>query len=467
MLAMLPLTGDTIVAISTPPGEGGIGIARLSGSRAIEICERIFKSPKGIKLSTLKTHRIIYGFIIDPLRGERIDEVLVSVMRAPSTYTREDVVEINCHGGYLVLRRVLELTLREGARLALPGEFTMRAFLNGRIDLTQAEAVLDLIRAKTDEAERIAIEQVAGALGKRIQDISLKLQEIVTGLEAYIDFPEEDIILSPVDWIKEIKDVIGELSNLSSSFHQGRIFREGVTTVIAGRPNVGKSSLLNALVGTDRAIVTEVPGTTRDVIEEVINVKGIPLRLLDTAGIREAKDIVEAEGIRRTELVMEMADLILLVLDGSESLSAHDYRLIERLRTLEKRTIVLLNKEDLGLVIDKNEEILKGWPVIEVSVLHNQGIEELKDLIFNTVVGSAGFEARGGVVITRARHKALIDDALRTLREGLEALEGSQPLEIVAFSLRKAILDLNEIIGVEFSTEELLERIFSEFCIGK
>lgn len=465
------LQEDTIVAISTPPGEGGIGIVRLSGRDALPIADRIFNSPRGIRPSSSASHRIYYGFIIDPFTGRRIDEVLLSVMRAPHTYTREDVVEINCHGGYIVLRQVFEIAVRCGARPALPGEFTARAFLNGRIDLTQAEAVLDLIRAKTEEAERIAIEHVAGSLRREIEDISSELQGILAELEAYIDFPEEDLNLSPVNWPERIKQLQGRLKRLSDSFYQGRILREGIATVIAGRPNVGKSSLLNALLGTERAIVTEIPGTTRDVIEEIINVRGIPLRLIDTAGIREARDIVEAEGIKRTEAAIERADLVLLVVDGSEELTSYDYSIIEKVNGKNKRTIVILNKADLGIVVDREhlKNIAGSPPIVEVSALKKEGLDELKERIFECLTGGGrpGAEPSSGVIITRVRHKSLIDEALTSIEEALSEIEIKGLLEIVTFNIRKAIQSLGEITGVEFTEESLLERIFGEFCIGK
>jgi len=462
------LRDDTIVAISTPPGEGGIGIVRMSGPDALKIANAIFYSPKGIRPSCSESHRLHYGFIIDPHSGERIDEVLLSVMRAPHTYTREDMVEINCHGGYLVLRRVLELTIRQGARPAMPGEFTMRAFLNGRIDLTQAEAVLDLIKAKTEEAERIAIEQVAGVLRRKIEDISEDLQELVVEVEAYIDFPDEDIFKGPLSIEHRIIEIRDKLKDLSKSFYQGRILREGIATVIAGRPNVGKSSLLNALLGMDRAIVTDIPGTTRDIIEETINIKGIPLRLIDTAGIREAKDIVEAEGIKRTEMAIERADMVLVVIDGSQDLTEYDLSLLEKLRDKEVLTLIVLNKKDLGLVLQKSHEAFRELPVIEISAIKNEGLDDLKEKIFNLITKRGSFEPGQRVLLTRARHKVLIDEALCATEEVSEMLTSkSAPLEIIAFNLRKALSSLNEIIGLEFSEEDILSRIFSEFCIGK
>ncbi len=463
-----PLGDDTIVAISTPPGEGGIGIVRISGPEAVKIADAIFYSPRGSRPSFSESHRLHYGFIIDPRSGERIDEVLLSVMRAPHTYTRDDVVEINCHGGYLVVKRVLEVAISQGARPAMPGEFTMRAFLNGRIDLTQAEAVLDLIRAKTEEAERIALEQVSGALRREIEDISADLQELLVEIEAYIDFPEEDIFKGSLPIEQGIIGIRDKLNDLSKSFYQGKILREGIATVIAGRPNVGKSSLLNALLGMDRAIVTDIPGTTRDIIEETINIKGIPLRLIDTAGIREARDIVEAEGIKRTERAIERADIVLVVIDGSQDLTDYDLSLLKRLRDKDVIGVIALNKKDLGLVLKKSHEAFRGLPVVEISVINNDGLDELKEIIFNLITQKGSFEPGQRVLLTRTRHKVLIDEALRAVDEVLKAFSTKVvPLEVIAFNLRKALSSLNEVIGLEFSEEDILNRIFSEFCIGK
>ncbi|MCG2814089.1 MAG: tRNA uridine-5-carboxymethylaminomethyl(34) synthesis GTPase MnmE, partial [Thermodesulfovibrionales bacterium] len=337
---------DTIAAISTPPGEGGIGIVRLTGKDAIKIADRLFHSSKGKTLFDSASHRIIHGFIKDSSTGETVDEVLVSVMRSPNTYTREDIVEINCHGGMSPLREALELAVKHGARLAEPGEFTKRAFLNGRIDLSEAEAVLDLIRAKTDESRRIALEQLRGRLSEKILNLREQLTKICVFIEACIDFPEEEIELaSRKEIVESAETILKELASLLKSYDEGRFFREGLAAAIVGRPNVGKSSLLNALLQKDRAIVTDTPGTTRDTIEEYLNINGLPLRIIDTAGIRESHDMAEKEGVRRSIRAMEVADLVMAVIDGSEPLKDEDIEVLGK--TKGKNTIIVINKSDL------------------------------------------------------------------------------------------------------------------------
>jgi tRNA modification GTPase len=312
---------DTIAAISTPLGEGGIGIVRLSGKDSLQTAEKIFSSPKNKSLNDSKSHRVVYGYIKDPSTGKEIDEVLVTIMRSPCSYTKEDVVEINCHGGMIPLRKTLELVLKEGARLAEPGEFTKRAFINGRIDLSQAEAVLDLIRSKTDESRRIAIEQLQGGLSEKITALRDRLTEVCAHVEAYIDFPEDEIETASTKAVLEsMKDIGRELHALLKTYDEARFFREGLSTAIVGSPNVGKSSLLNALLKKDRAIVTEYPGTTRDIIEEYLNINGLPLRIMDTAGIRDVQDIAEKEGVKRSLLSIENADIVIAMFDCSELL---------------------------------------------------------------------------------------------------------------------------------------------------
>jgi tRNA modification GTPase len=449
---------DTIAAISTPLGEGGIGIVRLSGPAAIKIAEQLFVSPKGRTLEKVKTHRVLYGFIRDPENSEKVDEVLLTVMRSPHTYTREDVVEINCHGGLLPLRRVLELTLRHGARLAEPGEFTKRAFLNGRIDLSQAEAVLDVIRAKTEESEKLALEQLKGALSEKINNLRDRLLNICAHIEAYIDFPEEEIEPASMQEIKTgIEDLVNEISALCRSYDEGRFFREGLKAVIAGRPNVGKSSLLNALLKRDRAIVTEMPGTTRDVLEEYININGLPLRIMDTAGIRQAHDMAEEEGVRRSLQAIEEADIVLGVIDGSVPLRDGDMSLVERLK--EKNSILVINKIDL---LQADLSLSDALPVFRVSAKTGEGLDALKDAIFNRCVHRDRTE---GVMVTNLRHKLALDAAERGLKAALGSLEG-EPLEITAMELREALDRLGEIVGT-VTTEDILNKIFNDFCIGK
>ena len=453
---------DTIVAISTPIGEGGIGIVRISGARSLEIADRLFKSPKGRSLSEVKSHQMIYGYIIDPERGTPIDEVLLSVMRAPATYTKEDIVEINCHGGLLPMRKVLEAVIRMGARMAEPGEFTFRAFMNGRIDLSQAEATLDLIRAKTESSERLALEQLSGRLSEKINHQRDRLMQVCAHIEAYLDFPEEDIETAEVEEIlNNIKSIIKELKELSGTYEEGRFFREGLAVAIVGRPNVGKSSLLNALMEQDRAIVTELPGTTRDVLEEYINIEGVPLRIMDTAGIREAHDLAEVEGVRRSLRAIEGADLVLAVFDCSTDFTREDALVIEKIGN--RKAIVVLNKADLPMKIQR-EDFNVNFPVVVISAKKGDGIRDLKETIISMV-----FEGRlshEGVIVTNVRHKLALERASMCLERAFNALQGDSPYEIVAFELRDALDSLGEIVGA-VTTDDILNMIFSQFCIGK
>ncbi|MEW6214037.1 MAG: tRNA uridine-5-carboxymethylaminomethyl(34) synthesis GTPase MnmE, partial [Nitrospirota bacterium] len=399
-------TDDTIAAISTPLGEGGIGIVRLSGKDSIEIVDRIFSSPRNKSLKDSRSHRVIYGYIKDTSNGKEIDEVLVTVMRSPYSYTREDVVEINCHGGMITLRKTLELVLKEGARLAEPGEFTKRAFINGRIDLSQAEAVLDLIRSKTDESRRIAIDQLKGGLSEKIATLRDRLTDLCAHVEAYIDFPEDEIeTVSKQDMLESMKDIDIELQTLLKTYDEARFFREGLSTAIVGRPNVGKSSLLNALIKKDRAIVTEIPGTTRDVIEEYLNINGLPLRIMDTAGIRDVQDIAEKEGVKRSLQSIENADLVIVVLDSSEPLRNEDFEVIDKIKG--KNAIIVLNKCDLPSAFDKNTIapciLHPASCILQISATRGDGLEELKDTIFNSCLKDWR-EEREGVVVTNLRH---------------------------------------------------------------
>jgi len=458
-------TDDTIAAISTPLGEGGIGIVRLSGKDSVKIAENIFSSPKNKTIKESGSYRVIYGYIREPSTGKEIDEVLITIMRSPYSYTREDVVEINCHGGMVALRKTLELVLKQGARLAEPGEFTKRAFINGRIDLSQAEAVLDLIRSKTDESRRIAIEQLQGGMSEKITALRDRLTELCAHVEAYIDFPEEEIeTASKHDMLETMKDIDRELQTLLKTYDEARFFREGLSTAIVGRPNVGKSSLLNALLKRDRAIVTEIPGTTRDVIEEYLNINGLPLRVMDTAGIRDVREIAEKEGVKRSLRSIEDADLVIALFDHSEPLKEEDYEVLEKIK--DKNTIVVLNKCDLPAAID--ESAFSSFiihPLSLISATRGDGLEELKEKIFESCIKDWK-EDRQGVVITNLRHKILIDDAKASLDRALSALAENQPLEILALELRDSMDRLGEIVGA-VTTEDILDKIFNDFCIGK
>lgn len=452
---------DTIAAISTPLGYSGIGIVRLSGKDAIKIAERVFSSPKGKKLHHTPTHRIVYGHIINPENQEIIDEVLVSVMKSPNTYTMEDIVEINCHGGPLPLRRTLELLLKHGARLAEPGEFTMRAFLNGRIDLAQSEAVLDIINSLTEESQRVAIEQLKGGLSKKISAIREKMVELTAVVEAYIDFPEEDI--EPPDrkdMREKARDIQFELSELIKSSRYGIILREGLRTAIIGRPNVGKSSLLNALLQQDRAIVTEIPGTTRDIIEEYLNIQGLPIRIMDTAGIRAPHDIAEKEGVERSLRALKKADLVLLILDGSEELHETDRMLIDE--SCIKETILVINKIDLPSRISM-DKLPSDKPVVRVSALTGKGLENIKEEIINTSL--KGEKDTGNTLVTNERHITALKRSLASITSFLDGIDSASP-EFLALELRDGLDAIGEITGIT-TPEEILNKIFSEFCIGK
>lgn len=464
---------DTIAAISTPLGEGGIGIVRLSGRDAFRIASKIFSSPKKRKLTGAETRRITHGFIIDPSTNAAIDEVLVSIMRAPNTYTREDTVEINCHGGLLPLRKTLELLLNNGARLAEPGEFTKRAFLSGRIDLSQAEAVIDIIRAKTEASRKIAIEQLSGSLSGKITLLRDSITGLCAQIEAYIDFPEDDIEPASKDLISGgVCSVRDELSLLSESFEEGRFFREGLRVAIVGKPNVGKSSLMNALLKWERAIVTEMPGTTRDLLEEYLNIKGLPVRIMDTAGIRETHEMAEREGVQRSLRAIEDADIVIGVIDGSRHLSDEDLDVLNRLK--DQRTIIALNKSDLLPAEDINKRLEAfSENIVLLSAKTGSGLDVLKERIVDVVVKprslsplSASHEAAAGVLVTNVRHKAAIDNAIKALDRTSDILVSRQPLEIAAIELRDALDRLGEIVGA-VTTEDILNKVFSEFCIGK
>lgn len=449
---------DTIAAISTPLGYSGIGIVRLSGRDAIRIADEVFCSPKKKTLKETPSHRMLYGHIVNPSTEEVIDEVLVSVMRAPYTYTREDVVEINCHGGPLVLRRLLELLLKSGARLAEPGEFTRRAFLNGRIDLSQAEAVLDVINAMTERAQMAAMEQLGGGLSKKIETLRDKLIELTAFVEAYIDFPEEDI--EPLSLRDKALEISQALRRLIEGSREGVVLREGLKCAIIGRPNVGKSSLLNALLQRDRAIVTEMPGTTRDIIEEYLDIDGLPVRIMDTAGIREASDIAEKEGVERSLKAMQGADLVLLILDGAEDLHDTDRQLIEESNS--KNTILVINKIDLPVRWELNESFDK--PIVRVSALKGTGLEELRNRILDMALGDKSSLGYG--IVTNIRHVKALERALVGVDSFIEGLNKNLSPEFLSIELKEALDAIGEIIGIT-TPQDILNKIFSTFCIGK
>jgi tRNA modification GTPase len=462
---------DTIVAISTPVGEGGIGIVRLSGSKAVTLAGRVFRSAKGKDLSVVKSHTIHYGAVVDPVTDEPVDEVLITVMRAPRTYTREDVIEINCHGGIIPLRTILRILIREGARLAEPGEFTKRAFLSGRIDLSQAEAVIDVIQAKTNHAERLALRQLEGRLSDKIHGIRERVAELCARVEAYIDFPEEEVEgVEGERMALAIGDVAEQLSALSRGYDEGRLFREGVAAAIVGKPNVGKSSLLNALLDADRAIVTEIPGTTRDVIEEYLTIGGIPVKIMDTAGIRETHDLAEMEGVRRSLRALAHADIVVAVFDGSRPFDEADQVVLDNIG--DKAALYVINKSDIADSAFIIPSAAAGHPVIWVSALTGEGIEEMKDEAYALLVPAAvpggirGTSSTQAVLVTNVRHRDAVDRAFRAVTEAAGGLDRGDPLEVIALHLRESLDYLGEVIGV-VTTEDILGRIFSLFCIGK
>jgi tRNA modification GTPase len=455
---------DTIAAVSTPIGQGGIGIVRMSGPSALAIADRIFVPHKGDRPGAARSHSITYGRAVDPSDGRVVDEVLLSVMRAPRSYTKQDVVEFNCHGGMAPVRTLLELVIAQGARLAGPGEFTKRAFLNGRISLAQAEAVMDLISARTRESLRIAAEQLSGGLSERLSSIRESLLGVCALAEAYIDFPEEEIGAKTSGRMeRELLKVKGEVERLSETFREARFFREGLAVAIVGRPNVGKSSLLNALIEKDRAIVTEIPGTTRDLIEEYLDIRGLPVRIVDTAGIRDTAEIVEKEGVRRSIEAIERADLVIVLFDGSRPAEEEDLGVVEKTRG--RNALFAVNKSDLpeNFRLENMDGEVRQY--IKISALTGQGLEELKSAVFGFAVGERA-PGRNEVVVSNIRHKRALDRAYAALGNAADVLAGGMPLEIFAIELRDAVDSIGEITGA-VTTDEILDRIFSDFCIGK
>jgi tRNA modification GTPase len=458
------MLNDTIAAISTPLGEGGIAVIRVSGEDSVTYVERIFRSKT--KLSVADTHTVHYGFIIEPASAEKVEEVLVTLMKAPRSFTMEDVVEISCHGGIVSVKKVLDLLLVQGVRLAEPGEFTKRAFLNGRIDLTQAEAVIDLIRAKSDRAFKVALKQVEGNLSKQIKHLRYILVELMAHVEVNIDYPEHDVEEMTNVFIKTKCDtVMLDIDRLLVTAEQGKILREGIETAIVGKPNVGKSSLLNELAQENRAIVTDIPGTTRDVIEEFVNIGGIPLKLLDTAGIRETSDIVEQIGVERSKTALAEADLILLVLNSNDELQLDEIALMKQLA--DKQTIVILNKIDLDRKLDV-EQVLSYFPlerIVELSLIENKGIEDLEKAIA-AIFFEGKLESSDLTYVSNVRHISLLKQAKRSLQDALDANEQYVPIDMIQIDIRAAWEQLGEIIGDSVG-ESLIDQIFTQFCLGK
>lgn len=455
---------DTIAAVSTALGEGGIAIIRVSGPQAISQVAPLFRSR--VPLTEAASHTVHYGHIINPSDGERMEEVLVTVMKGPRSFTTEDVVEISAHGGVISVRRVMDLLLQQEISLAEPGEFTKRAFLGGRIDLSQAEAVIDLIRSKSDRAFSVALKQVSGSLSDRIKQLRHTLIETLAHIEVNIDYPEHDVESLTAEFIKDkSSEVMNGINNLLKTANEGKILREGITTAIVGRPNVGKSSLLNALARDNKAIVTDIPGTTRDVIEEYVTINNIPLKLLDTAGIRETMDVVERIGVERSKAAFSEADLILLVLNANEELHEDELELLEQIHG--RQVLVIMNKMDLPPRLDKAKLLtyFDETSIVPMSVLEEEGLDKLEEAISELFFGGK-LESGDLTYVSNVRHIALLKKAHKSLQDAYEAAEMLIPIDMIQIDVRLAWEQLGEIIG-DTAADSLLDQIFSQFCLGK
>lgn len=460
-------TEDTIAAIATPIGKGAIGVIKISGEESLAILKKIFKpfNPK----ASFESHRLYYGFIIDPRNGSLVDEVMAVYMKKPKTYTREDVVEIYAHSGYYVLRKILELVLALGARPAQPGEFTLRAYLNGRIDLSQAEAIQELVSAKTEKALQLSLNTLLGKLSEKVNQLREKLLEILVQVESAIDFPEEDIeIMEPENLVKKIQqEILPIIDKLIKNYEEGRIYKEGINLVIAGKPNVGKSSLMNALLKEERAIVTPIPGTTRDFLEEEATMEGLPVKLIDTAGLRETDDPVERIGVERAKQKFKEADLILFLIDVSLPPSTEDQNIFKEVE--DYNYLLVFNKIDITPnYLDVWKDQVRKWGVrdfVEISIIERKNFEELGKKIFEKITSEKGTEVPE--VVPNLRQKIALEKAREHLVEVIKGLKKTSPLpELVSIEIRGALSNLSEIIG-EVTTEDLLTQIFSTFCIGK
>lgn len=453
---------DTIAAIATPIGEGGISIIRVSGENALEIVNKIFR---GANLNKVASHTIHYGHIIDYANKDVVDEVLVTVMLAPKTFTRENTVEVSCHGGLLVTQKILQLILDNGARMATPGEFTKRAFINGRIDLTQAESIMDIIEAKTDRARQVAMKQLEGGLLFEIRKLRQELLNTMAHEEVNIDYPEYDMDdVTSKEMYDKAQQVIKEIDKLLATAQEGKVVRSGLATAIVGRPNVGKSSLLNYLSKEEKAIVTNIAGTTRDTLEEYVSLKGILLKLIDTAGIRQTDDIVEKIGVERSKRAITESDLVLLLINSSEELTEEDQKLLEL--TQDKKRIVILNKADqVAKITKKDIQKITDSPIVTISVLKKQnmtGLEEaIKSLFLQGITDS-----KSEVMVTNQRQNDLLRKAKQSLIEAIEAINDNMPLDLVQIDLKEAWDSLGEITG-DTAPDELITQLFSKFCLGK
>ena len=457
---------ETIAAISTATGSGGIGIIRMSGEKCFEILKKIFVTPQELDWNNIKGYTIKYGYIVNAETKEKIDEVLVSFFKNPKSYTRENMCEINSHGGIVVERKILEQCLKNGAELAEPGEFTKRAFLNGRIDLAQAESVIELINAKSDREAHESLNQLQGELSRKINSIKFKILDIMADIEASIDYPEYDIEeLTEEKTIRVLNEVREDLIKLEESFHTGKLIREGIKTAIIGQPNAGKSSLLNAILKEDRAIVSEYAGTTRDTIEEFITIKDIPLKIIDTAGIRDTDNVIEKIGVEKALKIAEDADLVIAIIDNSKELDNEDIKILDIIKS--KNAIIVLNKIDKeDKKAENREEILKvNKPVVKISAVTKEGIEDLYNEIIK-MFNINKIEATNETVITNVRHKNQIDKAVKSIKEAINVAKERQTEDILAIYIKQTLEDLGEITGDNVS-EDIINEIFSKFCLGK
>lgn len=457
---------STIAAISTTVGESGIGIVRMSGKDSLSIASKIFKGKKTKNLKDAENRKITYGHIFDPTDGSLVDEVLIVFMKAPFTYTREDIVEIYCHGGIISVRKILELLLANGAVMAERGEFTKRAFLNGRLDLSQAEAVIDIIKSKTELSYKLSLNQLEGGLSSEIKKIMDELTEMVAHVEVSIDFPEEDFEEITYDELElKSKKILDEIDNLLNTSERGRILREGLNVVILGKPNVGKSSLLNSMLRENRAIVTDIPGTTRDTIEEYMNIDGIPLKIVDTAGIRNTENIIEKIGVDKAKNLLETADLTIAVFDSSKELEEDDYEIINMIK--DKKGIALLNKMDLDskLTMEDLKKLIPEMKIIPTIISQKIGIQDIENNIKDMFYGGK-VKIKNDIMVTNIRHKKKLIDAKKNISDAYTGIISKVPLDCLEVDLKNCWTNLGEISG-DTVTEDILDKIFSEFCVGK